>query len=170
MTTIDDILAECRKTLPSPFHTTAPILLSHVMEAADRINEAEGIAPDYGAVLEAARLLFIECGVCDPALPAATDEAGPGAPVPPANSITGSETEALIQVWRDRAQTQGYVKGHKRYADMEVEFFVGAMAMLAASGRSHPPFWYVLIMSGRSLADTLCPSARPQWRAHDPAP
>jgi hypothetical protein len=71
--------------------------------------------------------------------------------------ITRQEINALIQSWKNRAQAQGYKKGTKTYAKLEVEFFVGAIATLLALGRSHPPIWELLIQSGRSISETYCP-------------
>lgn len=51
----------------------------------------------------------------------------------------------------------GYKKGTKTYAKFEIEFFVGALSMLSALGRSYPSYWIILIISGRSLSETLCP-------------
>jgi len=71
--------------------------------------------------------------------------------------ITRPETEALVQSWRARVQTLDYKKGTKTYSKLEIEFFVGAFSMLAAQGRTYPSFWNIIIMSGRSLSETLCP-------------
>jgi len=71
--------------------------------------------------------------------------------------ITRPEIEALVETWNHRADALGYKTGTKTYAKLEVEFFVGAIAALSAVGRSVPPLWSVLIMSGRSLSQTLCP-------------
>ena len=68
--------------------------------------------------------------------------------------ITRQETEALVEAWRNRAQALGYKPGTKTYAKLEIEFFVGAIAMLFALGRSHPPVWELLIQSGRSISET----------------
>ena len=73
------------------------------------------------------------------------------------SQITFQETEALVKAWRNRAQALGYKPGTKTYAKLEVEFFVGAIAMLLALGRTHPPVWELLIMSGRSISATLDP-------------
>jgi hypothetical protein len=75
--------------------------------------------------------------------------------------ITRQETEALVQTWKDRAEALSYRKGSKECAKLEAEFFVGAFAMLAALGRSYPSFWNIIIMSGRSLSQTLCPDKEP---------
>jgi hypothetical protein len=71
--------------------------------------------------------------------------------------ITRQETEALVQSWNNRVSTLGYKKGTKTYAKFEIEFFVGAFSLLAALGRTYPHFWNIIIMSGRSLSETLCP-------------
>jgi hypothetical protein len=71
--------------------------------------------------------------------------------------ITRQETEALVQSWKNRVEALGYKKGTKTYANLEIEFFVGAFSMLAALGRSYPSFWNIIIMSGRSLSEILCP-------------
>ena len=71
--------------------------------------------------------------------------------------ITRPETEALVQSWKNRVEALGYKKGTKTYAKLEIEFFVGAFSMLAALGRSYPEIWNIIIMSGRSLSETLCP-------------
>jgi hypothetical protein len=70
--------------------------------------------------------------------------------------ITRQETEALVQSWKNRVSTLGYKRGTKTYAKFEIEFFVGAFSLLAALGRTYPQFWNI-IMSGRSLSETLCP-------------
>ena len=54
-------------------------------------------------------------------------------------------------------ETLGYKPGTKTCAKFEIEFFVGAFSMLAALGRTYPAFWNIIIMSGRSLSETLCP-------------
>jgi len=71
--------------------------------------------------------------------------------------ITRQETEALVQSWKNRVEALGYKKGTKTCAKLEIEFFVGAFSMLAALGRSYPPIWNIIIMSGRSLSETLRP-------------
>ena len=71
--------------------------------------------------------------------------------------ITRAETEALVQSWKNRVKALGYKKGTKTCAKLEIEFFVGAFSMLAALGRSYPHIWNIIIMSGRSLSETLCP-------------
>jgi hypothetical protein len=71
--------------------------------------------------------------------------------------ITRPETGALVQSWKNRVKALGYKKGTKTYAKLEIEFFVGAFSMLAALGRSYPEIWNIIIMSGRSLSETLCP-------------
>jgi len=71
--------------------------------------------------------------------------------------ITRQETKVLVQSWKNRAQSQGYKKGTKTYAKLEVEFFVGAIATFLALGRSHPALWELLIQSGRSISETLLP-------------
>jgi hypothetical protein len=71
--------------------------------------------------------------------------------------ITRQQIDTLVQSWKNRAQAQGYKKGTKTYAKLEVEFFVGAIATLLALGRSHPPVWELLIQSGRSISETYCP-------------
>jgi hypothetical protein len=71
--------------------------------------------------------------------------------------ITRPETEALVQSWHARVTALGYKKGTKTYAKFEIEFFVGAFSLLAALGRTYPSFWNLIIMSGRSLSETLCP-------------
>ena len=71
--------------------------------------------------------------------------------------ITRPETEALVQSWKNRVEALGYKKGTKTYAKFEIEFFVGALSMLSALGRSYPSYWIILIISGRSLSETLCP-------------
>jgi len=78
------------------------------------------------------------------------------------NQITRQEIETLVRSWKNRAQAQGYKKGTKTYAKLEVEFFVGAIATLLALGRSHPPVWELLIQSGRSIAETCCPDKKDQ--------
>jgi hypothetical protein len=76
------------------------------------------------------------------------------------NEITRQETEALVQSWRNRVDALGYQPHTKTCAKLEIEFFVGAFSMLATLGRSYPPMWNVIIMSGRSLSETLCPSKK----------
>jgi hypothetical protein len=76
------------------------------------------------------------------------------------NEITRQETEALVQTWRNRVDAMSYKPGTKTCATLEIEFFVGAFAMLAALGRTYPPMWNVIIMSGRSLSEMLCPSKK----------
>jgi hypothetical protein len=71
--------------------------------------------------------------------------------------ITRQETEALVQSWKNRVTVLGYKKGTKTYAKFEIEFFVGAFSMLAALGRTYPHVWNIVIMSGRSLSETLYP-------------
>jgi hypothetical protein len=71
--------------------------------------------------------------------------------------ITRQETEALVQSWKNRVKALGYKKATKTYAKFEIEFFVGAFSMLAALGRTYPHLWNTIIMSGRSLSETLCP-------------
>ena len=78
------------------------------------------------------------------------------------NQITRQEIETLVRSWKNRAQAQGYKKGTKTYAKLEVEFFVGAIATLLALGRSHSPVWELLIQSGRSIAETYCPDKKDQ--------
>jgi hypothetical protein len=75
--------------------------------------------------------------------------------------ITSSEIAALILSWKNRAEAVGYKPGTKTYAKMEAEFFVGAIATLLALGRSHPPVWELLILSGRSISETYS-AATPQ--------
>jgi hypothetical protein len=70
--------------------------------------------------------------------------------------ITRQENNSIVQSWKNRAQAQGYKKGTKTYAKLEVEFFVGAIATLFALGRSHPPVWELLIQSGCSISETYC--------------
>jgi hypothetical protein len=72
-------------------------------------------------------------------------------------TITCQETEALVQSWNDRAAALGYRKNTRTYAKSEMEFFVGAFCALAALGRTYPPIWNSIMMSGRSLSATLCP-------------
>ena len=79
--------------------------------------------------------------------------------------ITRPEINALVQSWKNRAQTLGYKRGTKTYAKLEVEFFVGAIATLLALGRSHPPGWELLIQSGRSISETYCPDKNDQLAA-----
>jgi hypothetical protein len=74
------------------------------------------------------------------------------------NEITWRETEIIIQMWRDRAKEFGYKSGTQTYAKYEVEFFVGAMAMLLASNRTYPSIWNEIIQCGRSLSQTLLPN------------
>jgi hypothetical protein len=71
--------------------------------------------------------------------------------------ITRSETEALIALWKARAHALGYKKGTATARKMESEFFAGAFSTLAALGSSYPHVWNIVIMSERSLSDTLCP-------------
>ncbi len=78
--------------------------------------------------------------------------------------ITRQETHALVQSWKSRVKALSYQPGTKTYAKLEVEFFVGALSMLAALGRSYPHFWNIIIMSGRSLSQTLCPD---QEKSHE---
>ncbi len=59
----------------------------------------------------------------------------------------------------------GYKLGTKTCAKFEIEFFVGAFSMLAAFGRTYPAFWNIIIMSGRSLSETLCPDKTEQSEA-----
>ncbi|MEI9999069.1 MAG: hypothetical protein WDO13_07815 [Verrucomicrobiota bacterium] len=68
--------------------------------------------------------------------------------------ITPSEITALVLSWKNRAEALGYKPGTKAYAKLEAEFFVGAMATLLALGRSHPPVWELLVLSGRSISET----------------
>ena len=60
------------------------------------------------------------------------------------NKITREETEALVQTWRNRVDAMSYKPGSKTCATLEIEFFVGAFAMLAALGRNYPPMWNVI--------------------------
>lgn len=62
----------------------------------------------------------------------------------------------------------GYKKETKTYSKMEIEFFVGAFAMLAASNRTYPPIWNIIIMSGRSLSETLIPDNGTKPKAEGP--
>jgi hypothetical protein len=73
------------------------------------------------------------------------------------NEITRQETEALVQSWRNRVDAMAYKRGTKTYTKFETEFFVGAFSLLAAQGRTYPAVWNIIIMSGRSLSETLCP-------------
>ena len=75
--------------------------------------------------------------------------------------ITRQEIVALVQLWRERAEEQGYRKGSREYARYEIEFFIGAMAMLVVLGNEYPMAWAVVIQSGRSVSDTLNPPENP---------
>jgi hypothetical protein len=83
--------------------------------------------------------------------------------------ITSSETESLIRAWTSRAVAQGYKPNPKTYAKLELEFFLGAMTTLRALGRSYPPVWELILMSGRSLSATVrpMPSAQPAVRGKE---
>jgi len=68
--------------------------------------------------------------------------------------LTRPEIDALVLSWKNRAEGMDYKPDTKTYAKMEAEFFIGAMAALLALGRSHPPLWELLILSGRSISQT----------------
>ena len=63
--------------------------------------------------------------------------------------------------WRSRAKTQDLKPGTAKYANLEVEFFTGAMAALQAAfpnenasdemTRMVPPKWIVSAISGRPI-------------------
>lgn len=57
--------------------------------------------------------------------------------------------------WRQRAQAQGLRPKSAAYRTREVEFFVGAMSALVASGHEIPAYWSMAIMSGRPVVAEL---------------
>jgi len=64
--------------------------------------------------------------------------------------ITKEMQDNVERQWVARAANAGLKAGTKKYRELEVEFFVGAMAGLVAAGFEKPVWWTVAIMSGRS--------------------
>lgn len=66
---------------------------------------------------------------------------------------TGDQLKIVEKLWEERAASMGYKKGTKKYDHMEVEFFVGAMAMIQTiyGEQATPAKWYLMLMSGRNI-------------------
>lgn len=62
--------------------------------------------------------------------------------------------DKVEQTWISRVHGQNIVPNGRptqTYLRTEVEFFVGAMAALAALGYEMPPRWVITIMSGQAI-------------------
>ena len=82
------------------------------------------------------------------------------------SEITLQQTKALAQAWKHRANAQGYKKGTRTHAKLEIEFFAGVIAAVLTLGRTHPQVWELLAQSGRSISETYLPDAEPPFRPH----
>jgi hypothetical protein len=80
------------------------------------------------------------------------------------SQITLQQTKTLAQAWKNRAEAQGYKKGTRTHAKLEVEFFAGVIATMLTLGRTHPQVWELLIQSGRSISETYLPDEETSTR------
>lgn len=71
---------------------------------------------------------------------------------PPTQKAPPEGTRQRLEAkWLSRAAHQGLKAKSAEYRKREVEFFVGAMAMLDDLGYQPPAIWMINIMSGRPV-------------------